>query len=39
MGRYMAGAIPGCHAHFMPQEGHYSLIARHYEELLRALVD
>jgi pimeloyl-ACP methyl ester carboxylesterase len=38
MGRYMAGAIPGCRAHFLPQEGHYSLIARHYEELLRALV-
>ncbi len=38
MGRYMAGAIPDCNAHLIPQEGHYSLIARHYEEVLTALV-
>lgn len=37
MGRYMARVIPDCQAHWLPQEGHYSLIARHYEELLTAL--
>ena len=37
MGRYMAGVIPGCDAHFLSQDGHYSLIARHYQEVLQAL--
>lgn len=38
MGRYMANAIPGCRAKFFPQEGHFSLVVNHLEELLRTVV-
>jgi len=37
MGRAMERAIPRCHATYYPDEGHFSLIARHGEEILRTL--
>jgi hypothetical protein len=37
-GRYMAGALPHCHAHFVPDEGHISLIADHYEQILEEIL-
>ena len=37
-GRIMAEALPNAQARFYPNEGHVSLIANHYEELLRAIV-
>jgi pimeloyl-ACP methyl ester carboxylesterase/Flp pilus assembly protein TadD len=38
MGRYLANAIPRCHANFFPGEGHLVMNA-HQEEILRALAD
>ncbi|MBE9170970.1 alpha/beta hydrolase [Pleurocapsales cyanobacterium LEGE 06147] len=38
MGRYMAEAIPNCSAQFLPQEGHISLYANHYKEILATLI-
>lgn len=37
MGRYQATNIPGCRAHFLPHEGHYSLPLNHLESILRDL--
>jgi pimeloyl-ACP methyl ester carboxylesterase len=34
-GRYMARALPRCQARFVPDEGHVSLIANHFEEILQ----
>ena len=38
MGRFMAKSIPNCRARFYPNEGHISLVANHFEELLATLV-
>ena len=38
MGRSVAKSIPDCRSKFYPQEGHFSLIVNHYEELLGAIV-
>ncbi|MEW5871431.1 MAG: alpha/beta hydrolase [Chloroflexota bacterium] len=38
-GHYMAKALPDCQAHFVPAEGHVSLIARHYEEILKSILN
>ena len=38
-GQYLAQAIPNCQAHFMPDEGHMSLLSNHYLEILRPLVE
>jgi pimeloyl-ACP methyl ester carboxylesterase len=38
MGRRVAKSIPDCRSKFYPQEGHFSLLVNHYEELLRAIV-
>jgi pimeloyl-ACP methyl ester carboxylesterase len=35
--RYMASAIPNCHATFLPGEGHF-LLFNHWEEILAVLV-
>lgn len=35
MGRYQACTIPDCHAIFCPDEGHFSLVINHMEEILR----
>ncbi|MCC7355107.1 MAG: alpha/beta hydrolase [Anaerolineae bacterium] len=37
MGQYLAGAIPRCHARFVPAEGHWLLFA-HWREILTVLV-
>ena len=37
MGRYMAGAIPNCHATFLPGEGHFLFFDR-WGEILSALL-
>lgn len=37
MGRYLAAAIPGCRARFLPDEGHYSLPLNHMDSILRRL--
>lgn len=37
MGRYLAGAIPNCHATFCPDEGHL-LLFDHWREILTVLV-
>lgn len=37
MGRQLAALIPGCHAIFCPEEGHFSLPIRHAEAILAAL--
>lgn len=37
MGRQLAALIPGCHAIFYPEEGHFSLPIRHAEAILAAL--
>jgi pimeloyl-ACP methyl ester carboxylesterase len=37
-GRYMASALPNCQAHFVEGEGHISLIANHYEEILKEVL-
>jgi pimeloyl-ACP methyl ester carboxylesterase len=36
MGRHLARAIPGCRAHFVPDEGHFVAYAR-WREILRVL--
>ncbi len=38
MGRYLARVIPDCRARFLPDEGHFSLLSRHVEEILTVLV-
>ncbi len=38
MGRYLAEAIPNCHAWFLPNEGHFSLLPNHVDEILGVLV-
>jgi pimeloyl-ACP methyl ester carboxylesterase len=38
MGRYLAEAIPNCHARFLPNEGHFSLLPNHVDEILGVLV-
>jgi pimeloyl-ACP methyl ester carboxylesterase len=38
MGRYLAKAIPNCHARFLPNEGHFSLLPNHVDEILDVLV-
>jgi len=38
MGRYLAKTIPNCQARFVPNEGHFSLLPNHVEEILEALV-
>jgi pimeloyl-ACP methyl ester carboxylesterase len=37
MGRYLADAIPGCQATFMPDEGHFSVMARCLPDIMAAL--
>ncbi len=37
-GQYLAKAIPNCQAHFVPGEGHMSLLSNHFEEIVRPLV-
>jgi pimeloyl-ACP methyl ester carboxylesterase len=37
MGHYLANSIPGCHATFLPNEGHL-LLYLHWREILAALV-
>ena len=38
MGRHLAEAIPNCHARFLPNEGHFSLLPNHVDEILGVLV-
>ena len=38
VGRSVASAIPNCQARFLPDEGHFSLIVNHAEEILSVLV-
>ena len=38
MGRYLAAQIPGCEAHFYPDEGHFSLPFRRCREILQVLL-
>ena len=38
VGRYVADAIPNCHATFFKDEGHTSIIYNHKEEILRVVV-
>jgi len=38
MGRYLAEAIPNCQAMFIPDEGHFSLLPNHVDEILGVLV-
>jgi pimeloyl-ACP methyl ester carboxylesterase len=38
MGRRLASLIPGCHATFLPDEGHFSLPLRHSDAVLKALL-
>jgi pimeloyl-ACP methyl ester carboxylesterase len=38
MGRYLARAIPDCRATFFPNEGHFSLLSGHVDEVLTVLV-
>jgi pimeloyl-ACP methyl ester carboxylesterase len=38
MGRWLAEAVPACRARFFAGEGHISLIVKHAESILRALV-
>jgi hypothetical protein len=33
----MAGAIPNCRATFYQEEGHFSLVFKHLEEILQQL--
>ncbi len=37
-GRYVADTIPNCHAKFLPDEGHFSIIPNNLEDILRVLV-
>lgn len=38
MARYQAAAIPRCHAHFYPHDGHFSLPVNRMEEILGTLL-
>ncbi len=38
MGRWIAGAVPKCHAQFYSEEGHISLLVNRAESVLRCLV-
>lgn len=38
VGHYVAEAIPNCHATFFDNEGHFSIVANHLAEILRAVV-
>ncbi len=38
MGRYLAETLPRCQARFLPNEGHFSLLPNHIEEILGVLV-
>ena len=38
VGRYVADAIPNCHATFFPDEGHISILRNHIREILNVLV-
>ena len=38
VGRYVADAIPNCHATFFPDEGHFSIARNHIQEILNVLV-
>lgn len=38
MGRYLAQTIPGCHARFLSDEGHYSLPVRYLDQILAVLI-
>ena len=38
MGHYLADTIPNCRAKFIPEEGHFSLLPNHVQEILEALV-
>jgi pimeloyl-ACP methyl ester carboxylesterase len=38
VGRYVADAIPNCHATFVEDEGHFSIIYNHIEEILGVLI-
>jgi pimeloyl-ACP methyl ester carboxylesterase len=38
MGRYMAQAMPNCKPHFIPGEGHQSLLVHHRNEILQGLI-
>jgi pimeloyl-ACP methyl ester carboxylesterase len=37
MGRYLASAIPNCHARFYPNEGHLSVFVNHMDEILQTV--
>jgi pimeloyl-ACP methyl ester carboxylesterase len=37
MGRWVAQAIPGCRANFLPDDGHFSLPVNRIGEILRVL--
>lgn len=39
MARRLAGALPACDAHYLPGEGHLSLVARHIDEVLSDLAN
>jgi pimeloyl-ACP methyl ester carboxylesterase len=36
-GQYLAKAIPNCQAHFVPGEGHMSLLSSHFEDIIKKL--
>ena len=38
VGRYVADAIPNCHATFFPAEGHFSIARNHIREILNIMV-
>jgi pimeloyl-ACP methyl ester carboxylesterase len=38
VGRYVAESIPNCQATFLEEEGHFSLVYNHIDEILRILV-
>jgi pimeloyl-ACP methyl ester carboxylesterase len=39
LARELAQRLPHCTAHFMENEGHYSLLLRHWPQILRTLVE
>ena len=38
VGRYVADAIPNCHATFFPDEGHFSIARNHIRDILNVLL-
>ncbi len=38
MGRHHAAVLPNCDARFLPEEGHFSLVVRQLEPILRRLI-